>query len=179
MQGDRLRTQVLDYLQRHNTMTIATCAGREPWAAAVFYVNDGFLLYFLSDPGSDHCRQLTDNPTVALTIHEDYRDWREIKGLQIRGVAELLADEAEIREAWRLYLAKYPFVADWQRRLAHLPGVAGLLELAGAAGAARRLDAVRFYRVRALRVLYTDNARGFGHREELLVAGIDRLSDNC
>lgn len=42
------RERVLDYLREHHVMTVATHGSEGPWAAAVFYVNDGFTLFCLS-----------------------------------------------------------------------------------------------------------------------------------
>jgi len=86
--SDELRQQVLTYLQSHNTMTLATVGSDGPWAAGLFYVNDGFDLYWLSDPDTQHSRNIAHNPHVAVTIHEDYRDWRIIQGIQMEGAAE-------------------------------------------------------------------------------------------
>lgn len=156
---DDLRVRILDYLKRHNTVTIATCVEGSPWAAAVFYVNRGFVFYFLSDPKSTHCAHLVSNPSVALAIHEDYRDWHQIQGLQIQGTAERVLSAKEKAEAWSSYLSKYPFVSE----------LFGLAKL-GPAETSRRLVSVKFYRVTATRVLFTDNSRGFGHREEMLLS---------
>ena len=55
-------------------MTIATAKGETPWAASVFYANDGFALYFLSDPDSRHSKEITRNPVVAVTVHDHVPD---------------------------------------------------------------------------------------------------------
>ena len=47
-----LRQTALEYLRAHRTMTRATAGKAGPWAAAVFYVNDGFDLIWLSEPGA-------------------------------------------------------------------------------------------------------------------------------
>ena len=59
-------------------MTLATQGPAGPWAAAVFYANNGFNLYFVSSPASRHSRNLAGQPAVTATVHEDYLDWREI-----------------------------------------------------------------------------------------------------
>ncbi len=66
--SDELRTQVIEYLDRHNVMTLATVGPQGPWAAAVFYVHDldvrgGLRLHFLSAPTSRHCAR----PVTALS----------------------------------------------------------------------------------------------------------------
>jgi nitroimidazol reductase NimA-like FMN-containing flavoprotein (pyridoxamine 5'-phosphate oxidase superfamily) len=55
---DELKRQVLNYLQSHNTMTLATSAGDVPWAATVFYASDDLRLYFFAAPDSRHCQNL-------------------------------------------------------------------------------------------------------------------------
>ena len=46
MNSEQLRRDILDYLQTHNVMTIASCDKNVPWAAAVFYASDELDLYF-------------------------------------------------------------------------------------------------------------------------------------
>ena len=78
-----LQRELLEYLQEHYVMTIASCHENVPWAAAVFYASDDFVLYFLSNPNSRHGTNLAGNSQVSAAIHEDYRDWREIRGIQL------------------------------------------------------------------------------------------------
>ena len=42
--NEELKGMVLDYLKTHNTMTLATTRDNRPWAASLFYANDGFTL---------------------------------------------------------------------------------------------------------------------------------------
>src|SRR3990172_10465710 len=86
-----LKTELLDYLATHNVMTIASSNGNVPWAAAVFYANADFVLYFLSNPKSRHGMNIAENSQVSAAIHEDYHDWRKIRGIQLEGRAERLS----------------------------------------------------------------------------------------
>src|SRR3970040_346512 len=97
--AEDLKQQILSYMESHNTMTLATCQGDIPWAATVFYASDSFRLYFFSAPDSRHCQNLAANPRVAVTIQEDYHDWREIKDIQL-----------EKGKAMVVYARKYPQV---------------------------------------------------------------------
>lgn len=146
-----VRTQALDYLRDHAVATLATGDGKDIWAAAVFYVNDRFTLYFLSSPTSRHCLNLARNRQVAVAIHEDYVDWPEIKGVQIEGVADEISGE-ELDRARRLYAEKFPVV--------------GLPAQAPAAIVAALLKA-RWYRIVPHRFYFIDNAVRLGHREEI------------
>jgi len=146
-----LKSRALDYLQRHNVLTLATSGATGVWAAAVFYVNDGFTFYFLSSPTSRHSRNIAAQAMVAGTIQEDYRDWPEIKGVQLEGIAVQLAGAARL-EAMRRYAAKFPLV--------------GNLDKAPAAVIAA-LNKVVWYRLTPSRLYFIDNSRGFGHRDEI------------
>lgn len=148
---DTPAAKALDYLQGHNVATLATGSGGDIWASALFYVNDGFTLYFLSQPSSRHCLNLGQNPRVAVTIQEDYADWLEIKGVQIEGcAAEISGSEEE--KARSLYGQKFPVV--------------GLLAQAPAA-IVKALAKVRWYRIVPSRLFFIDNSAGLGHRDEI------------
>src|SRR3989337_2111567 len=85
-----LKQQILDYLRSHNTMTLATCEADMPWAATVFYASEYLQLYFFSSPEARHSLNLAVNSRVAVTIQEDYKDWRAIKGIQLEGQVMLV-----------------------------------------------------------------------------------------
>jgi uncharacterized protein YhbP (UPF0306 family) len=156
-----LKTQVIDYLKSHNTMTLATCAADTPWAATVFYASEELRLYFFSVPESRHCQNLGSNPRVAVTIQEDYKDWRAIKGIQLEGRVAAVDGLLEKGRAMTVYAAKYPNIM----KVFTDPG-AGVLYKA--------FLKVRFYRVRPERLYYIDNEQGFGKRQELPLDAKDR-----
>jgi len=143
------RDDALDYLRNHQVMTLATVGGDGVWAAAVFYVNEGFDLYFLSADHTRHARHIAADGRVAATIQEDYDGWAEIKGIQLEGVARLL-EGAERDTAILLYEEKFPFVA---RPDQHIQAA---------------LARVDWYRLRPDAVYFIDNSRGFGFRDRVL-----------
>ena len=146
-----LRERVQNYLREHHVMTLASHGDEGAWAAAVFYANDGLEIYFLSSPTSRHCRNFGTNPRVSAAVHEDYTDWRHIKGVQMEGIACVLAGEEE-EQARRLYGEKFPIV--------------GKLEQAPAA-IVNALAKVRWYKLIPQRLYFIDNSAGFGHRDEV------------
>jgi uncharacterized protein YhbP (UPF0306 family) len=152
-----LKQQILDYIESHNTMTLATCQGGSPWAATVFYASDGFRLYFFSAPDSRHCQNLAANPQVAVTIQEDYHDWREIKGIQLEGKVVNVDSLLEKGKAMVVYARKYPQVM----KIFTDPS-SGVFYQA--------FLKVKFYCVVPERIFYIDNQQfGFGKRQELIV----------
>ena len=152
--AEELKRQILQYLQAHNTMTLATCADNVPWAATVFYASDDLSLYFFSAPESRHCENLAANSKVAVTVQEDYQDWRQIKGVQLEGKVTLVDSVIEKAKALSVYARKYPDVI----RLFTDPA-SGVFY--------RAFLKVKFYRVSPERVFFIDNAQGFGKRQEL------------
>jgi uncharacterized protein YhbP (UPF0306 family) len=151
----QLRRDILGYLAAHNVMTIASCNGNVPWAAAVFYASDNFDLYFFSNPKSRHGGNMAANAIVSSAIHEDYRDWRAIRGIQLEGRAERLRSLKLQARFWEVYLGKFPFV----KQFFQAGSVGDILKA--------KLTGVRLYRIVPRTVYYIDNSRGFGHREML------------
>jgi uncharacterized protein YhbP (UPF0306 family) len=152
--AEELKRQILSYMESHNTMTLGTSAGDVPWAATVFYASDGLKLYFFSAPDARHCQNLAQNPRVAVTIQEDYHDWRKIKGIQLEGRVAAVDSLIEKAKAAAVYARKYPEVM----KIFTDPGSGALY---------RAFLKVRFYRVAPERVFYIDNEQGFGKRREL------------
>lgn len=146
-----LTERTLAYLHTHNVMTLATHGPEGLWAAAVFYVNVGFQLYFLSVPSTRHSQNIAAQPAVAVTIQEDYGDWLAVKGVQLEGVTRRIEGE-ERNQANRLYGKKFPVVGN----LAKSP-----FEIVRAM---RRVD---WYKVEPVRLFFIDNSFGLGHREEV------------
>jgi uncharacterized protein YhbP (UPF0306 family) len=146
-----MRDKALSYLRDHNVMTLATTGAQGLWAAAVFYVNDGFAFYFLSAPGSRHSLNVDSQPAVAATIQEDYRDWRAIKGIQLEGRARRIEGTEQAAVVVR-YGAKFPIVGN----LAHAP-----TEIIQA------MTHIAWYKLTPTRLYFIDNSLGLGHRDEI------------
>lgn len=147
------RAKALDYLRAHNVMTLATAGTRGPWAAAVFYASEGFELYFLSSPETRHGCDIGAEALVSAAIHEDYRGWPEIKGLQVEGRATRL-EGAGRAAAFECYAKKFPFV---RAQPGSVPEIV------------QALQRVAWYRLTPGRLYFIDNARGFGRREEIVL----------
>ena len=154
--SEELKRQILEYIEGHNTMTLGTSQGDVPWAATVFYASDGLKLYFFSVPDSRHCQNLAVNPRVAVTIQEDYRDWRKIKGIQLEGKVAGVDSLIEKGKAMTVYARKYPEVI----KIFTNPA-SGLFYQA--------FLKVKFYCVVPERIFYIDNEQGFGKRQEFMI----------
>lgn len=142
------RQLTLAYLASHRVMTLATQGPLGLWAAAVFYVNEQWELYFLSAGHTRHAQNIAANPHVAATVQEDYADWQAIKGIQLEGEVRLLTG-AERERAIGQYQLKYPFIANGSGRMQEA------------------LHKTNWYGLTPGRVYFIDNSLGLGHRDEL------------
>jgi len=106
-------------------------------------------------------QNLLANSSLAATVNEDYRDWPQIKGIQLEGTCEEVRGKRELTRVLAAYVKKYPFVGRFLS-----PGQL----LRGMAVGGHALD-VRFYRIRPAHVLYLDNERGFSNRQEVAIQG--------
>ncbi len=163
---DGLRERVAGYLRAHHTMTIATVGPVEtaratepprnaPHAASVFYaVDEALRLVFLSKPTSVHGSHIGKATPVAVTVAEEYDDWKRIQGVQLWGEARLLTGAAKAG-AFALYLKRFPFVRD----------------LVSHPGQVEALRDIGVYRVVPERAAFTDNSTGVFGREMLKLTG--------
>lgn len=141
-----LRRSALAYLSEHQVMTLATSGDSGPWAAAVFYANQGFNLYFLSADQTRHVQDLISNPRAAATIQEDYKDWPAIKGIQMEGSVSKLSG-TDRKEAIALYHSKFPFI------------------ISAGAQIQSALKRISWFCLAPDRLYFIDNSRGLGHRD--------------
>ena len=142
------RQLALDYLATHQVLTLATYGPQGLWAAAVFYANDEFDLYFLSAGHTRHAQNLSAEPRTAATIQEDYKDWPAIQGIQLEGMVRLLEGE-EKEAAIARYTAKYPFIGQADPQIQ------------------QALSRVNWYCLSPDRLYFIDNSKGLGHRDEI------------
>jgi len=155
--SDALRARIRGLLHAHGTATLATTGAVGPWAAAVFFASDDELnLYFVTDPGTRHGRDLAAGGRVAAAIHADAASWNEIRGLQLEGLARPVS-ETERPAALAAYLGKFPEI----RRVFEAP------RDDTERGLQRRLAAITLWRLAPERIRVIDNRERFGWKEEL------------
>ena len=160
MEKNELKRIILQYLENHNTVSLATEKEGLPHAATVFYVNIGFELFFLSSPASRHAQNFLHNHQVSATINEDYSNWLLIKGIQLEGQIESLGGILKNRGIAKTYVEKFPDVADF---------IFSPKKLAQAI--AKKVAKVEFYKLMPFKIYFINNELGFGHRDELILNG--------
>jgi uncharacterized protein YhbP (UPF0306 family) len=100
---------VLDYLRERKTLTLATASpSAVPRAATLTFVNDGLAIYVWTWPETTTAKQMDQNPVVSFAIDEYTDDWRETKGIQGTGEAQVLLNPEEIARVRNLFKEKFP-----------------------------------------------------------------------
>lgn len=142
--------RVTSLLDKHWIVTLACHDEHGSWASAVFYVNDGLELYYLSSPASRHCTSLKFDSRLSGAIHENTIEWASIIGLQISGIAKAL-DATEVGAVRQLYERRFPFVRQTPDQKSEL---------------SEALRRAQFYRLSIDHAIIIDNSHGFGQRVE-------------
>jgi general stress protein 26 len=113
MSDSEIKQQMIEYVASHQKMTLATVTpDGKPIARTVDYVTDGADIYFGTSKNSRKVRDIQNNPNVAYTVDEDYKDWSQIQGAQMQGKATIVTDEAELSRIGKLFIEKFPVLAD-------------------------------------------------------------------
>ncbi len=101
--------QVLEYLQQHKTLTLATASPAAiPRASTFLYVSDGPTLYFWSRATTMTARQLTQNPVVSFTVDDYTEDLSQTRGVQGMGECSVLLSGEQIARVADLFGQKFP-----------------------------------------------------------------------
>lgn len=144
---DALKQQILDILDRHRVMTIATLRPDGwPQATTVGYANDGLTIYFLCGKDSQKAANLARDDRVSLTIDDDTPQVMQIEGLSMAARAQRVVDAGEADCALRMLMQRYPH----QENLSLEPPAAADVAL---------------FRVTPAIVSVLDYTKGFGHTE--------------
>lgn len=145
-----LERAILEYLREQTVLSLAAAGDDGPHAVSLMYAHEHFDIFWLSDPESHHSRFLAANARAAVTIAAQQDDFRNIRGLQMAGLAQRVGDPDQAAAAFELLTARYPF-----------------LNRFGAGKLARHLGAADVYRFRPIRLTLIDNSRGFGFKQTL------------
>jgi PPOX class probable F420-dependent enzyme len=103
------KQQIIDLLNRHRIMTIATNrADGWPQATIVGYVNDGLIIYFVIGRDSQKFANIARDPRVSVAIGNDYPQFLQIEGLSMAGRVAEVQDRDEIEHAADIMYQRYP-----------------------------------------------------------------------
>jgi uncharacterized protein YhbP (UPF0306 family) len=87
--------------------SIATNGTDGVWVNPVYFAyDDKFSLYFVSLPISRHMKNIGEGATIAVAIYAtDQPPGGDVRGIQLRGYAELLKDD-QVPAAHKIYYAR-------------------------------------------------------------------------
>ena len=137
--------EINTFIQKHNTLTLATEKNHDVFAAALFYVSvdNGKAVIFVSNPQSDHIKNLEKNRKCAATIQENNLDWEKIKGIQLKGTIELAEEKY-----WSIYLNEFEYISKSEKLK-------------------RAMKKVKLYKLKIEWARFIDNSKGFGNKKEI------------
>ncbi|TCS39400.1 nitroimidazol reductase NimA-like FMN-containing flavoprotein (pyridoxamine 5'-phosphate oxidase superfamily) [Paucimonas lemoignei] len=116
-----------------------------PQATTVSFAFDGLNVYVGIGRTSQKVQNIRQNNKVSLTINNDYKDWSQIRGVSIGGVAEILSDPQDIQRAIACLIARFPQAMEWAET--------------------GQQDQVAFLKISPQVVSILDYSKGFGHTE--------------
>ncbi len=135
-------------LTEETTLALATSGEEgEPAVAPLFYLADEELsLYWLSSESSAHSENLARTPRAAVTVYRCATGWRQIRGVQMRGLVsrvtqprqrraliQAYSERFKLGTAFRLVIRRsvlFAFRPDWIRSIDNATGFGSRLELA-------------------------------------------------
>ena len=136
--------EIRKFIEKHNTLTLATVKKHDVCAAALFYVSvdQGTSLIFVSNPKSEHIKNLNYNQKCAATIQENNLDWENIKGIQLKGSIEIADDKY-----WEDYLTTFEYISKSETLT-------------------KAMKKVKLYKLEISWARFIDNSKGFGNKKE-------------
>ena len=106
----KLDQQIIDFINEHHLLTLATSKGNIPYCCNVFYVYDvaNNQLIFSTDTKTKHAQDFTLNPNVAGSIALETKEVTKIQGVQLLGkITELKG--GDLKAAKKQYLQAFPY----------------------------------------------------------------------
>ena len=139
---------VLQVIDGATDLTLATIRPDGfPQATTVSYAHDGMNLYVGIGKHSQKAGNVRANNKVSLTINLPYQDWRDIKGLSMSALAQIVEDDAGIATAKACLFKRFPQSAEWSD--------------------APMAGEMAFLKITPQVISMLDYSKGFGHTEQV------------
>lgn len=104
-----LDPRVVDFINEHYVLTLATSFEEEPFCASCFFsfLDEENSFVILSDKDTRHIRDASHNIFVAGTVHNEVCNYDQVKGIQYQGI--LIEPTGDLyQKARKAYLEKFP-----------------------------------------------------------------------
>jgi len=137
---------VIRVIEGAQDLTLATVRpDGYPQATTVSFAHDGLTLYVGIGKHSQKATNIRGNNKVSLTINLPYKDWREIRGVSMSALAEILQEPTAVATAQDCLLRRFPQVSEW--------------------GGPDMASEVAFLKITPQLISVLDYSKGFGHTE--------------
>ena len=104
-----LDPRVVDFINEHHVLTLATSFEEEPYCASCFFsfLDEENSFVILSDKDTRHIRDASHNIFVAGTVHNEMLSKEQVRGIQFQGI--LIEPTGDLYQKARAsYLASFP-----------------------------------------------------------------------
>lgn len=97
--------KITDFLEKHHTLSLATCKGDTLSSCTLFYAYDKQTNSFIvaSDTKTEHIQNVLENKNVSGTVHLETDVVGKIQGVQFKATMLTCKDER------RVYLKRFPY----------------------------------------------------------------------
>jgi uncharacterized protein YhbP (UPF0306 family) len=124
---EALRSNILEVLRRHHTMTLATIRpDGYPQATTINYIHDDLILYFATDATSQKAGNIRLNNKVSVAIASETQDFYKLRGLSMSGIATRVGEK---RRAEELSLRLFRALPQSKRYVPKDPGQLAVYEI--------------------------------------------------
>ena len=119
----KVNQQIIDFINEHHLLTLATSKENIPYCCNAFYVYDvaSNQLIFSTDTKTKHAQDFTLNPNVAGSISLETKEVTEIQGVQLLGeITELKGEDLKAAKKQYLQVFSYAILMEphlWAMRL--------------------------------------------------------------
>jgi uncharacterized protein YhbP (UPF0306 family) len=102
--------RIVDFINEHHVLTLATVVDNKPWCANCFYVylEKENCFVFTSDDKTKHVNDVLENSNVAGSVVLETKTVGKIQGIQFQGSMER-PDKTIESKTKKAYLKKFPY----------------------------------------------------------------------
>ena len=109
---------IIDFINEHHLLTLATSKNNVPYCCNVFYVysqkQNSFI--FSSDTKTKHATDFIENPKVAGSIALETKEISKIQGVQLLGTIQEFKGE-ELKIAKKQYIKAFAYAKNMEIQL--------------------------------------------------------------
>ncbi len=107
---ESINKRIIDFINEHHVLTLATSNNNLPYCANCFYAydNEKNKLIFTSDDNTKHISDIKNNNIIAGSIVLETKTVGKIQGIQFNGIISKPQDDYK-KTANKLYLKRFPY----------------------------------------------------------------------